>query len=210
MEPLTWPFARSNSSSLRPPSRMSASSRRSRPMTSSRASGRAPRVAREQPGLRVLSVVAVDRVGEPALLPHLLEQARRHAAPERGVHDQEREALGIAAREAVRAEADVRLLGLAALDQVAPRGIRRVLGGPQVPPRRPSGLELAPRRHAATEHPEQILVAEVAGRRHDEVPRHVVGRGRSAPPRRACAALIVADGAQDGAPKRVFGPQRLA
>ena len=63
-------------------------------------------------GVLVLARPRVDRVGEAALLAHLLEQARRRRAAQDRVEDRQGEAAIVVARDALSAEADVVLLGL--------------------------------------------------------------------------------------------------
>src|SRR4051812_9597170 len=133
---------------------------------------RRPGVRAEHPGLGVLRVVAVRGVREAALLADLLEQSRGHPAAERRVHDAEREAIRVVAREPVRPDADVRLFGVTLpRDRVTRRprrGLRRRSRRP-VP-----GGDLPTDVHAAPQVGDEVLVADVARRHDDEVRRRVV------------------------------------
>ena len=131
-------------------------------------------VGREQPDLGELRVEAVRRVREPPLLADLLEESRRHPATERRVDDQEREPFRIRSRQAVRPDDDVRLLRLLPLHVLVPRGLRRSGRIAQPPRGAASGRELATGIHPLGEHPNQILVAHVAGRRDHELAGDVV------------------------------------
>src|SRR5918995_7135817 len=130
---------------------------------------RGPRVGAEDAGVRVHRVVAVDAVGEATLLAHLLEQPRAHPAPDRVVDHPEREPIIIVARETRRADADVRLLGVAPFDQRATRRLRRAARLAHLPRHRP----LAPNRsrlHDRSEELEHLLVLEVADGDHHDIP----------------------------------------
>ena len=163
-------------------------------------------VGGEESGLRVLRVIAVRRVGEPALLPDLLEQPRRHPATEGGVDDEEREPVRIRAREPVRPDDHVGLLGLLPLDEVAARGCRGARGVAETPRGISATVPLAPHVHALAEHAHEVLVADVPGDGHDEPCGHVVppveaangsARGRADPFARA----------QDRPSERMTGPE---
>ena len=73
-------------------------------------------VEADQPAVDELLRVGADRVGEPALLADLAEEARRGRAAEDGVEDRERVASVVAAVDAGAAEADVVLLGVLAVE----------------------------------------------------------------------------------------------
>ena len=70
------------------------------------------RVDGEVPGVGVGGEPGGDRVDEAALLPHVLEEARGHAAPEHGIEDVGREAVGVGLRIGGSAQAEVDLLQL--------------------------------------------------------------------------------------------------
>src|SRR3954449_13162030 len=111
----------------------------------------------------------VDVVGESAPLTHLLEQPRRRRAAEDVVEHAQREAAVVVARDARRAETDVVLLGLLG-DEAHPRrlvGRRRRPRGP-----RRAGPPAAGRAHELDER----VVVDRAGRRDDDVRRHVARR----------------------------------
>ena len=73
-------------------------------------------VGGDQPGVDVLLGVGADRVGEAALLADLAEEARGGRAAEDRVEDGERVAALVVAGDARRAEADVVLLGVLAVE----------------------------------------------------------------------------------------------
>ena len=72
--------------------------------------GRGGAVHRQRARLLERAAVREHRVGEAALLAHLLEEPRAHAAAEHLVDDREREAVGIVAPQRASAEHHVRLL----------------------------------------------------------------------------------------------------
>ena len=96
------------------------------------------------PGALVEVLVGEDRVGQPQLLAHPLEQPARHAAAEDVGEDREREAPRIAQREGVGAEDDVGLRGVALLPPAraprcaAPAGTGRRAGSRALPSNQPS------------------------------------------------------------------------
>ncbi len=121
----------------------------------------------------VLARPRVDRVGEAALLAHLLEQARGCRAAQDRVEDRQREATIVVAGDALSPEADVVLLGLL-----------RVEGGPRLAARRSTLRGLQPAVARAVQPPLRklldLLVLEVARRRHDDRARAGSGHRGSA------------------------------
>src|SRR5919106_1272014 len=113
----------------------------------------------------------------------------------------------LVARETRRANADVRLLGVAAFDQRATRRLGRAARLAHLPRHRP----LAPNRsrlHARGEELEHLLVLEVADGDHHDVPGYVV----LAPVTADLIAGGRADallGAEDRPAQRMVRPQRL-
>ena len=93
-------------------------------------------------GVLVLARPGVDRVGQAALLAHLLEQARGRRAAQDRVQDRQREAALVVAGDALSAQTDVVLLGLLGVERR-----RAARGGPERR-RRPSRLRRASRRRA--------------------------------------------------------------
>src|SRR5262245_64135120 len=70
----------------------------------------------------------IDRVAQPPLLAHFLEQARGHAAAEHVREHLQTVETGIALRQALHAERDMRLFEIASFDARAAdeaRGLRR-------------------------------------------------------------------------------------
>src|SRR5829696_8911711 len=65
-----------------------------------------------RPGVRVALMVGVDRVGEPTLLAHLLEEPAAHPAAEHVVEGRHRVAVLAFGRYSEGPEGDVILLGL--------------------------------------------------------------------------------------------------
>ena len=142
-----------------------------------RAAGRARRARPASPGARLsgpgaeveadlarvgeLAVERVDRVGEPALLAHGLEQPRGGQAAEDRVEHAHREAALVAALQARGAEAHVALLGVLAVEAHGAAQLRRRRVG-----------------HRARPPPR-------AGRRACARPARRSGRGRPSPPRRS-------------------------
>src|SRR4051812_19203594 len=144
----------------------------------------------------------VDVVGEPAPLADLLEQPRRRRAAEDVVEHAQREAAIVVARDARRAEADVVLLGLLG-DEAHPRRLvgrrRRQRRG-----RRAGALD-AGRAHELDER----VVVDRAGRRDDDVRRHVARRVECPEGRRDRTADDLG-AADDRAPERVVAEDGLA
>ncbi len=132
---------------------------------------RGARVDAEHARLGVHRVVGEDRVREPALLPHLLEQTRGHPAADRVVHQPEGESPWVAAREARDPDADVRLLCGAVPHEGAAAGRRLLAPGAQrgVVPVHP-----LPRRKVLLHQSRHRIVLHVARSHHDEVPRDVM------------------------------------
>ncbi len=73
----------------------------------------------EQARIHVRRGERVDRIDQPALLPHLLEQPRRHAAAEQGREQQGRVVVGIAIGDRGEAEHDMHLVEVARLAELA-------------------------------------------------------------------------------------------
>ncbi len=78
--------------------------------------GRRARVHGEEAGIGEGRAVRVHGVRQPALLPDLLEQPRRHPAAQRLVHDGERVAVGVERGDRRHAEHEMCLLGGAVHD----------------------------------------------------------------------------------------------
>ena len=102
-------------------------------------------VQRHLAGVRVLARVRVDRIGQPALLAHLLEQARGGRAAQDRVEHPQGEAALVAARHARRAEAEVVLLRLLLVERSAGRSLGRVACAGRRPRRRRRPAPPAPR-----------------------------------------------------------------
>src|SRR4051812_38104312 len=131
-----------------------------------RAVGMAAGVDAEHSGVGVVRGKRVDGVGEAALLAHLLEEPRRHAATERGVEHAQCEPAVVEAVHAGHAEHEVGLLGRTAYDDIS-RGER---GRTAADPRR-GRCALRVDRHTGErllDEPDKGTVVEVAGSRDDE------------------------------------------
>ena len=154
IRPLRFSFARSSSPVRRLPAAMSA-------ICSTQISTHVVEVllARadvdaDQARVGVLRREAVDRVRHAALLADLLEEPRRRRAAEDGVEQRRGEAAPVGARDARRAEADVVLLGVLALEAEA--GRRRLHERP---------ADVRPARAAAPSRAlEALRAARAAGR----------------------------------------------
>ena len=119
-------------------------------------------------GVGVLGDEAVDRVGEPALLADLLEEARGGRAAEDRVEHRGGEAARVGARDAGRAEADVVLLGVLALE--AQPGLRRARE--QRPRRAAAAARGRARPSTARSHErDERVVVDAAGGGDDDVRR---------------------------------------
>ena len=167
---------------------------------------RGPGVDGEQSGLSEHGVVAVHGVRQPALLPDLLEQPRRHAPSQGGVHDPEGEPVGIAARLRGGAEADMGLLGGPAAND---RGAVRC-GDPAGRPNlgAHAGRKAAPRVHLVLDQRAESILRHVAGHGDHEVRRPVQAPVEAVHliPRDGGDRLF---GAQDGPAQWMPGPQDL-
>jgi hypothetical protein len=108
----------------------------------------------------------VDGIGKAALLPHLLEEARAHATTQRAVENAEGEPAVVCARDAGHAENEIRLLGRRLMTVTPPGGtssaspIRGPTGRASIAPWR------RPRANASEDEPHDLVVVEVARRRH--------------------------------------------
>ena len=109
--PRSWPRPRTNSSSDSPRSATSAISARHSASTSSTLAGRTAGIDAEHPAVGVVRGVGVDGVRQAALLAHLLEQPRAHAAAERGVEHAGGEPPVVAPAQTGQPEHQVGLLG---------------------------------------------------------------------------------------------------
>ena len=152
-----------------PPSatRRSSSPRTTSSVSSTR-SGRGGAVDRERTRLLERAAVREHRVRQAALLAHLLEEPRAHAAAEHLVDDREREPIGVVAPEGAGAEHDVRLLQRAvdAGEPVGVGGVGATRPGPAAA--RPSvGWRVGDTLH-------DLVVVDVAGHRDHDVRRLVV------------------------------------
>ena len=103
----------------------------------------------------------VDRVGEPALLAHGLEQPRGGQPAEDGVEHPQREAAVVVARQPEGAEADVDLLGLLALE--LQRRARRVRRRDQ----RRRGVDRPQLERVRRELDDRVVVDRAGRRDHD-------------------------------------------
>ena len=74
--------------------------------------GRAAGIDRDVAGVAIRAHAAEDRIGQPALLAHVLKQPRAHRAAEHGVQDVADVAIVVVLLVAVRAEADMALFEL--------------------------------------------------------------------------------------------------
>src|SRR5262249_52801604 len=127
---------------------------------------------------------AVDGVRHAPLLADLLEEPRRRGPAEDRVEERRREAAPVRARDSGRAEAEVVLLRLLALE-AEPRAGQLRERTPDTRARASRGSRLA---LAALQQRDEPVVLEVAGRGEDDVPRRVrravVARERAAADRR--------------------------
>ena len=206
-----WPLARSNSSAVRPPSATSSSSRahRSRgPPARARAwcrrrrrTGRPPRTSRgsSTPCTRARASPGPPGTAASDIPPPSAVFTTPNANRSGSVRDRP-----------FGPDADVRLLGLAPLDQRAsPEAVGRVAGALAGSRRSGPRRATAPGVHPCSSHQlEQLVVPDVAGGHDHHVARARSAGGRSAEPGRASPpdALL---GAEDRPAERVTGPQRL-
>ena len=150
--------------------------------------------------ISIRAQVAAHRVGEPAFLPHVLEQARAHRAAKHGVEDVADVPVFVILRVAARSKADVTLLELLVSDQQLGHDGRR-----RVPHR--LALRLNRTEGAADQLPEPIVL-HVSGRRHDEVAGHIG-------PSKVLAKRLLGErpnrlaGAKNGSAERVALPEML-
>ena len=165
VRPFTFSRARSSSSVVTP----SCCSRWSSvPITPMRLAHVVRPRAHVQPhlaGVRVVRRIRVDRVGQAALLAHLLEQAGRARAAQHRVQQPQREAPLVAAGDPVAAQAEVVLLRLLGVEAHRRRRLRRA----RAPATGAAGA--SPTRGLHQRH--EPVVIEVAGGGHDDVVGHV-------------------------------------
>ena len=167
-------------------------------------SGRCRRRRRGHPVSSNAGPVRVHGVREAALLPHLLEQARRHAAAERLVQHRQRVAVGVVAGQRAHAEHDVRLLGRSvASPRSAPAAPM-----PSVDARSGRSPSSAPSRAAPTRS--TIRRARGCRRPRPRCCRAGSARGGTRRSRRAPSPAMVVVGAEHRAAERVVREQRLA
>ena len=165
-------------------------------------------IHRDHAVIHVLLAVGADRVGEPALLADLAEQARGGRAAEDRVENAQREASLVGARDPRASEADVVLLGLLGLEREARRGVVRALAR--------DAVVLARRRaQLASGQLDDLLVLEVSRRGDDHVRPRVAGvvvrgdlgeRGSSRSPARRRAPGAPAGGRRGRRPRARRGP----
>ena len=115
-------------------------------------------------GVRVVGHIGVDRVAQPTLLSHLLEQAGGTAAPEDGVHQLDLVPPGVQIVGGGEGQQQVVLL-----DGLFPGRHRRAVGGGPGGGSRP-GLQ-GVQAGAQAVH---LILGEAARQRHHDVPRAVV------------------------------------
>ena len=120
---------------------------------------------------------AVHRVGQAALLPHLLEQPGRHAAAQRGVEHAEREPAVVGPGQPCAAEHQVRLLDPARDQPDARSRPRAAARGPPAAAAAAGGRPPAERRaeRLLRPGPRPASWSRLPGRRDDQVIRGVPG-----------------------------------
>src|SRR5207244_230440 len=105
------------------------------------------------------------RIGEPALLPHVLKQPRAHRTAEQRVQHVARIPIVVVLRIAAGADADVALLELFAADENLRHDVRRLLAD------RFTGLDQ--RSELPVDELSHMSVLEIPDGRDNEVPRCV-------------------------------------
>ncbi len=158
----------------------------------------------EDAGVGVLGTEAVDGVGHPPLLADLLEEPRRGRSAEDRVEQRRGEAAAVGARDAGRAEAEVVLLGLLALEAEPGAGqLRERPADAGAGSRGRSSASLA----ALKQGDEAVVVEVPGGGDHDVAGRvgtAVVARERTAADRRDDLG-----GADDRPSERMVGEDGL-
>ena len=134
--------------------------------TSSSRSGAHPAYTEKRAGVGVARLRRVHRVGQPALLPDLLEQPGAGSAAERGGQHGQRAAARVVPARAGHAEHQVRLLGVVGAQHQARTAVQhgRVRRAAAAP-----GGAAGPGRGVGERGPDQLhqpVVLDVAGRGH--------------------------------------------